>query len=52
MINAELTHNPYFESEILGWYSIHNFGEKNISIGMFGKLDDAVNVTLNATILC
>lgn len=35
-----LTHNPYFESEILGWYSIHNFGEKNISIGMFGKLDD------------
>ena len=35
-----LTHNPYFESEILGWYSIHNFGEKNISVGMFGKLDD------------
>lgn len=35
-----LTHNPYFESEILGWYSIHNCGEKNISIGMFGKLDD------------
>lgn len=35
-----LTHNPYFESEILGWYSIHNLGEKDISIGMFGKLDD------------
>lgn len=35
-----LTHNPYIASEILGWYSIHNFGEKNISIGMFGKLDD------------
>lgn len=35
-----LTHNPYFESEILRWYSIHNFGENNISIGMFGKLED------------
>ena len=35
-----LTHNPYFESEILGWDSIHNFGEKNISIGMFGRLKD------------
>ncbi len=35
-----LTHNPYFESEILNWYLIHNAGEKNISIGMFGKLED------------
>ncbi len=35
-----LTHNPYFESEVLRWYSIHNFGEKNISIGMFGNLND------------
>lgn len=36
-----LTHNPYFESEVLSWYLIHNMGNKNISIGMFGKLDDA-----------
>lgn len=35
-----LTHNPYFESEILGWNHIHNSGSKNISIGMFGKLED------------
>ncbi len=35
-----LTHNPYFESEILGWHSIHNSREKNISIGMFGKIYD------------
>jgi len=35
-----LTHNPYFESEILNWYLIHNTGEKNVSIGMFGKLED------------
>ena len=35
-----LTHNPYFESEILSWHSIHNMGDKNISIGMFGKLGD------------
>ena len=35
-----LTHNPYFESEILNWYLIHNRGDKNISIGMFGKLSD------------
>ncbi len=35
-----LTHNPYFESEILSWYVIHNVGVKNISIGMFGKLSD------------
>ena len=35
-----LTHNPYFESEVLGWYLIHNMGDKNISVGMFGKLGD------------
>jgi len=35
-----LTHNPYFESEILSWYLIHNMGDKNISVGMFGKLSD------------
>lgn len=35
-----LTHNPYFEGEIFGWDSIHNAGDKDISIGMFGKLDD------------
>ena len=35
-----LTHNPYFESEILSWHRIHNRGEKNISIGMFGKITD------------
>ena len=35
-----LTHNPYFESEILNWYLIHNMGVKNISIGMFGNLTD------------
>lgn len=35
-----LTHNPYFESDILGWYLIHNMGDKNISIGMFGNLSD------------
>lgn len=35
-----LTHNPYFESEIFGWNLIHNLGNKNISIGMFGNLDD------------
>ena len=35
-----LTHNPYFESEILNWHLIHNRGDKNISIGMFGSLND------------
>ena len=35
-----LTHNPYCESEILGWHSIHNMGDKNISIGMFGNIED------------
>ena len=35
-----LTHNPYFESEILSWYLIHNMGDKNIIVGMFGKLSD------------
>lgn len=35
-----LTHNPYFESEIIDWYLIHNSGDKNISIGMFGKITD------------
>ena len=35
-----LTHNPYFESEIFVWHSIHNAGDKDISIGMFGKIDD------------
>ena len=35
-----LTHNPYFESEISYWYSIHNGNQKDISIGMFGSLED------------
>lgn len=35
-----LTHNPYFESEIIEWNHIHNSGSKNISIGMFGKLEN------------
>lgn len=35
-----MTYNPYFESDILNWNLIHNRGENNISIGMFGKLTD------------
>ncbi len=35
-----LTHNPYFESEISDWYLIHNKNQKDISIGMFGRLED------------
>jgi len=35
-----LTHNPYFEDDVLDWYLIHNNGDKNISIGMFGYIDD------------
>ena len=39
--NILLTYNPYFESEILGWPLIHNVGERNISIGVFGEIIDA-----------
>ena len=35
-----LTHNPYFNGEILKWASIHNLGEHNISVGMFGVVTD------------
>lgn len=35
-----LTHNPYFRSDMRDWYLIHNKGYKNISIGMFGNIDD------------
>lgn len=38
--NILLTHNPYFENEIYNWHLVHNMGEKNISIGMFGNLTD------------
>lgn len=35
-----LTHNPYFSESINNWYQLHNKGEKNISIGMFGNITD------------
>lgn len=35
-----LTHNPYRISSIDGWNNVHNRGLKNISIGMFGRLND------------
>ena len=34
------TYNPYFDSEITSWYKIHNKKEKDISIGMFGNIND------------
>ena len=40
MEHTLLSYNPYFESEILNWYLIHNMGESNISIGMFGEIGD------------
>ena len=45
-----LTHNPYFESEIEKFAYIHNRGEKDISIGMFGKVTDE-NVEKKLSIL-
>lgn len=36
-----LTHNPYFSEEVLNWFLIHNAGEQNISIGMFGNITDS-----------
>lgn len=35
-----LTHNPYLETELNNWPTIHNNGVKNISIGIFGKIID------------
>lgn len=35
-----LTHNPYDEMRIIDWSNIHNLGDYDISIGMFGSIYD------------
>ena len=35
-----LTHNPYFSESITNWWRIHNAGEYDISIGMYGSIYD------------
>ena len=35
-----LTHNPYYEDEVINWRFIHNGKNNDISIGMFGKIND------------
>ena len=35
-----LTHNPYDEMRIMNWSRVHNMGNYDISIGMFGKVYD------------
>lgn len=35
-----LTHNPYSTDRLSAWCQVHNKGNRNISIGMFGKIDD------------
>ena len=35
-----VTHNPYEEMRIMNWSLIHNFGDYDISIGMFGSIYD------------
>lgn len=35
-----LTHNPYDEMRIINWSRVHNLGEYDISIGMFGSIYD------------
>ena len=35
-----LTHNPYEEMRIINWSLIHNLGDYDISIGMFGSIYD------------
>lgn len=43
-----LTHNPYNLADIQYWNKLHNQGEYNILIGMFGqKEDEDVNSKLN-----
>ena len=43
-----LTHNPYDLADIQNWNKLHNQGEYNILIGMFGrKEDEDVNSKLN-----
>ena len=35
-----LTHNPYDEMRIINWSRVHNTGDYDISIGMFGSIYD------------
>lgn len=35
-----LTHNPYFSESLTNWWRIHNAGEYDISIGMYGSIYD------------
>lgn len=35
-----LTHNPYDEMRVINWSTIHNLGDYDISIGMFGSIYD------------
>ena len=35
-----LTHNPYDEMRIINWSKVHNIGDYDISIGMFGSIYD------------
>ena len=35
-----LTHNPYDEMRIINWSRVHNMGDYDISIGMFGSIYD------------
>jgi len=35
-----LTHNPYFSESLTNWWRIHNDGQFDISIGMYGSIYD------------
>jgi len=35
-----LTHNPYFSESLTNWWKIHNAGEYDISIGIYGCVYD------------
>lgn len=35
-----ITHNPYSERSVTNWSEVHNNGEKDIGIGMFGNVHD------------
>lgn len=39
-INTYMIHNPYSPENIKGWDKIHNLGENNIIMGVFGNLND------------
>ena len=39
-VDILLTHNPYFPEILVNWDRIHNSGQYDISIGMYGSIHD------------